>query len=73
MQGRSKFTVFGHNISPFDEHPNATLLHDNLMSNPQTDAGSPHNQVMDDLTMSMENLNSTGKDKRLRATSKKKH
>jgi hypothetical protein len=42
------------------------------MSTPRTEAGSPHDVVMDELTMSMENLNSTGKDKRLRAGSKKK-
>jgi hypothetical protein len=42
------------------------------MSIPRTEAGSPNNVVIDDLTMSMENLNSNGKDKRLRATSKKK-
>ena len=42
------------------------------MSTPRTEAGSPNNVVMDDLTISMENINSNGKDKRFRATSKKK-
>ena len=64
--------MFGRNPSPFDDNQNTTLLHDNLMSTPRTEAGSPNNVVMDDLTMSMENLNSNGKDKRLRAGSKKK-
>ena len=64
--------MFGQNPSPFDDNQNTTLLNDNLMSTPRTEAGSPNNVVMDDLTMSMENLNSNGKDKRFRATSKKK-
>ena len=42
------------------------------MGTPLTDAGSPNTMMMEELTMSMENLNSNGKEKRLRAGSKKK-
>jgi len=42
------------------------------MGTPLTDAGSPNTIMMEDLTMGMENLNSNGKEKRLRAGSKKK-
>jgi hypothetical protein len=43
VQGYPQSTVFGQNPSPFDENPDATLIHNNLMSTPVTDAGSPHN------------------------------
>ena len=72
MQGYPQATNFNRPISQFNENPDATLIHNNLMSTPLTDAGSPHDQLMDELTMGMENLNSTGNEKRLRAGSKKK-
>ena len=60
MQGYPQSTNFNRPISQFDENPDATLLQNNLMSTPLTDAGSPHDQLMDELTMGMENLNSNG-------------
>jgi hypothetical protein len=53
VQGYPQSTNFNCTISQFDENPNATLINNNLMSTPNTDAGSPHNQLMDDLTMNI--------------------
>ena len=72
MQGYPQSTNFNRPISQFNDNPDATLIRNNLMSTPLTDAGSPHDQLMDELTMSMENLNSNDKKKRLRPGSKKK-
>jgi len=71
MQGTSPFTPFQHNISPFviGETPKASSHKDNLSSTPK--ASSPSTQLMEDVTMGMDSLN-TPKDQRLLASQKKK-
>jgi hypothetical protein len=73
MQGTSPFTPFQHNISPFviGETPKASSHKDNLSSTPKTEASSPSTQLMEDVTMGMDSLN-TPKDQRLLASQKKK-
>jgi len=76
MQGHTPLLPFQHDLSAFiiEEPPKPSPLHDNLMGTPRTDAGSPNNQVMEDLTMGMDaaHLNTSPKDTRLLAKSKKK-
>lgn len=73
MQGTSPFTPFQHNVSPFiiGDTPKASSHKDNLISTPKTEASSPNTQMMEDVTMGMDSLN-TPKDQRLLASKKKK-
>ena len=61
MQGTSPFTPFQHNISPFiiGDTPKASSHKDNLISTPKTEASSQNTQLMEDVTMGMDNLNTT--------------
>ena len=73
MQGISPFTPFQHNVSPFiiGDTPKASSHKDHLVSTPKTETSSPNTQMMKDVTMGLDNLNSP-KDQRLLASQKKK-
>ena len=73
MQGTSPFTPFQHNVSPFiiGDTPKASSHKENLIYTPKTEASSPNTQMMKDVTMGMDNLN-TPKNQRLLASQKKK-